>query len=681
MTGVIATIPKYQFSGATGNPLVNGTLDVYLAGTTTRTNTWKDQALTSQNTNPVVLDSRGECVLWLDSAVTYKFVLKNSVGVIQWTQDNLSPSGASDALKSALAASSGASLIGVYSQNLSQFLKSNNAIYVDNIAALRNIDVTKFTRVNVCGYYSSGDDGGGIFFPDLTDTTSLDNGGSIIVASDATRWKVGNARSMSVKQWGCRWNGTSDDTPRAQVAIDFFTANGGQLRFPASGSGWITSLTIRNSLYTVNLHNDGSYIEGIATASTLAIFNIVGCVDLSMTGAWRFNGANKNNYRAALAIRVDPATSQPTTRLKIYNVTVRNSPIGISNGEYNNDLQCSEIGIFGADFFQCPQPIYNGGSNSGMQLIGCDITSEANAAFTGVVETSIFQEGGFLKVTGGSVVCNPTASYCITQAPCQSALYSGNLYGTLDVVGAHVETNAPLINVQNPRAFSTTDSGYSSFKFIGNTGFAGGDISRDFGYVSDASYAGLIKIHGCNWYASAPRTGYNMSGVAPLARFDIDKTSLGKNFLNWLGGIRFGRAIHDMAPVTSVSGLGVTYTASTTNTLKFQIKNISNELAKYGAQYNPATGAFEVPPGGFATLQINCYIASSTSVTSGDLYLRRGGAIVAFGVLFGRVGTLNATLHDLVAGEILDIILLPIGGNFTADNGLYNSLQIVGETQ
>jgi hypothetical protein len=118
MTGVIATIPKFQFSNATGTPLANGTLTVYLAGTTTLTNTWQDYALTSLNTNPVTLDSRGECVLWLDSAVTYKFVLKNSSGVVQWTLDNLTNAAAlTNALRSDLSASSGSSIIGYTSAN------------------------------------------------------------------------------------------------------------------------------------------------------------------------------------------------------------------------------------------------------------------------------------------------------------------------------------------------------------------------------------------------------------------------------------------------------------------------------------------------------------------------------------------------------------------------------------
>lgn len=115
MAGVIATIPKFQFS-ANGVPMVGGTLETYIAGSTTPATTWQDAALTIANTNPISLDARGECVIWLDPAVTYKFVLKNSPsngGVIQWTQDNISnPSALVNALRADLAASSGAAIVG-----------------------------------------------------------------------------------------------------------------------------------------------------------------------------------------------------------------------------------------------------------------------------------------------------------------------------------------------------------------------------------------------------------------------------------------------------------------------------------------------------------------------------------------------------------------------------------------
>ena len=89
--------------------MVGGSLTVYIAGSTTPTNTWQDSALTVANTNPITLDARGECVLWLDPAIVYKFVLKNILGVIQWTQDNINSQAP---LRSDLATATGAAQIG-----------------------------------------------------------------------------------------------------------------------------------------------------------------------------------------------------------------------------------------------------------------------------------------------------------------------------------------------------------------------------------------------------------------------------------------------------------------------------------------------------------------------------------------------------------------------------------------
>lgn len=117
MAGLIATIPKYQFSGPLGLPLASGTLETYVAGSMTPATTWQDEALTIANTNPIILDSRGECVLWLDPTKKYKFILKNFLGAIQWTQDNITGAGASALsgiadLQTTLAASGGSALLG-----------------------------------------------------------------------------------------------------------------------------------------------------------------------------------------------------------------------------------------------------------------------------------------------------------------------------------------------------------------------------------------------------------------------------------------------------------------------------------------------------------------------------------------------------------------------------------------
>lgn len=83
MTAVIAVSPAFQFSDANGVPLAAGTVDVYLAGSTTRTNTWQDRSQATLNTNPIVLNASGACSMWLDGTLAYKWVVKSSAGVEQ----------------------------------------------------------------------------------------------------------------------------------------------------------------------------------------------------------------------------------------------------------------------------------------------------------------------------------------------------------------------------------------------------------------------------------------------------------------------------------------------------------------------------------------------------------------------------------------------------------------------
>ena len=66
----------------------------YTAGTSTPQDTYTDSTGSAANTNPVILDSRGECDLWLEEGVAYKFVLKDSSDVTVWTVDNINDNGA-----------------------------------------------------------------------------------------------------------------------------------------------------------------------------------------------------------------------------------------------------------------------------------------------------------------------------------------------------------------------------------------------------------------------------------------------------------------------------------------------------------------------------------------------------------------------------------------------------------
>lgn len=83
-----------KFFDNNGRPLVGGLLFTYEAGTTTKIATYSNEGGTP-NTNPVVLNYRGEANVWLDQTLTYKFVLSPEGDTDPptrpiWTVDNVS---------------------------------------------------------------------------------------------------------------------------------------------------------------------------------------------------------------------------------------------------------------------------------------------------------------------------------------------------------------------------------------------------------------------------------------------------------------------------------------------------------------------------------------------------------------------------------------------------------------
>lgn len=109
MSATLSPSPKQQFFDANGAPLVGGKLYSYTAGTTSPLATYVDSAGTTTNTNPIILDSRGEANVWL-GANTYKLALYSATDVLIWTVDDIT--GAATDTLAVLAASGGSALIG-----------------------------------------------------------------------------------------------------------------------------------------------------------------------------------------------------------------------------------------------------------------------------------------------------------------------------------------------------------------------------------------------------------------------------------------------------------------------------------------------------------------------------------------------------------------------------------------
>jgi len=165
--------PRFFITG-TNRPLAGGLMYTYLAGTTTNATTYSNDTGTT-NTNPIVLNSDGECDLYLDDSVSYRFILKNAAGVTQFDKDRVASIG------------------------------NTQVQSFDSVAALRlRSGTTTANAAKTLGYYAAGDGGGNAFYYDTT-STATDNGGTIIKptsVSGAGRWLAVNTDTVSIAQFG-----------------------------------------------------------------------------------------------------------------------------------------------------------------------------------------------------------------------------------------------------------------------------------------------------------------------------------------------------------------------------------------------------------------------------------------------------------------------------------------------
>ena len=102
-----------QFVDTNGTPLTGGTLEAYLAGTTTATAMYTDNIGTSAGA-VITLNARGEpevsgntVLVWVDETIDYKFVLKDALGASIWTVDDINTGNATSSADVAFLAESG----------------------------------------------------------------------------------------------------------------------------------------------------------------------------------------------------------------------------------------------------------------------------------------------------------------------------------------------------------------------------------------------------------------------------------------------------------------------------------------------------------------------------------------------------------------------------------------------
>lgn len=226
---------KQQYFDSNSNELSGGRVYTYAAGTSTPLATFSDAAGAVPNTNPVVLNARGEAtIFWADSS--YKVVLKDASDVEIWSQDNL---------------------------RLTQYTTTGETVTAALDARLPEIGTYALLRAYtgpltafyVRGFANMFDGGHGVFRVDSADTTSSDDFGTILVGSDGRRWKREFVGAISPTWFGAVGDGATDDGVAMNRALSYLRNK----IDTASNAITVVKLDLANKIYatTISLNATG----------------------------------------------------------------------------------------------------------------------------------------------------------------------------------------------------------------------------------------------------------------------------------------------------------------------------------------------------------------------------------------------------------------------------------------
>jgi Pectate lyase superfamily protein len=326
----LSPTPVFKAFANDGTPLAYGKLYSYIAGTTTPQATYPSQSESTPNPNPIILNARGECALWLDPTLAYKLNLTDLFGnqIAGYPVDNI--------------------------QRYAQLPIDSVNIRYDITAAETAAGVTptnyNIVPLNILRY---GADPSGVANSDSAIQAAIDvaaiNGGTVYIPSGVYRLAIGltisDEAQGGIKIIGDGWQTVTGSYATSAGSRLYYYGTGNLFSINGSSSSnvvdniWLQSFSIENKSgvvgSTIGIQISNSrwhkywdlYIVGFNTGldATSDYFNSYIGLLIYNSGSYGFNGhqSGEDNYFANCFIRYS-ATGYGVIQNQAQNCTYDN---------------------------------------------------------------------------------------------------------------------------------------------------------------------------------------------------------------------------------------------------------------------------------------------------------------------------------------------------------------------
>lgn len=316
---------------------------------------------------------------------------------------------------------------------------------IANYAALRAYSGS-ITEFHLKGHTSVLDGGAGVFRVDAADTTSADNGGTILVDVAGRRWKREFSGAFNVRWFGAKGDNIADDSTSFANAISAIPAFGGEIFVPRGDYKLLSGLILPESR-KIRIFGEGesSVNEGfVATVlrkpALSAIDFIVINTDGSIISDLNVQG-DVGNTGDGIVIKASRVTLRNVAVYKMGNDGIR---IGTDAGGENcnlwlldnckskhnvrNGLYLSEGAgaLADANAGTCIHPDFQSNGQDGVSLNGSQLNTFIGGAYqqNGRFGVSLSQYAKFNVFFGGDIEGNISSDVRIDNGATGNAFYN-----------------------------------------------------------------------------------------------------------------------------------------------------------------------------------------------------------------------------------------------------------------